>query len=156
MATYFKKKSSWVVGLILGLVLPAFLLPFNHFHSEYSHPHPNQVSAYEHPAHFHSEVLEAYAHFINAHPSDPEQDKKYHQTHSSPNHKKDDVDFFILHSSNIPPLKKIDILKQFDFPVYFETPEVFIPYRVRFEIPTFKLLKTPRIYSSRSPPGISI
>ena len=64
MATYFKKKSHWVVGLILGLVLPAFLLPFNHFHSEYSHPHPNQVAAYEHPAHFHSEVLEAYAHFL--------------------------------------------------------------------------------------------
>ncbi|MFQ5453668.1 MAG: hypothetical protein ACE5D6_05725 [Candidatus Zixiibacteriota bacterium] len=150
MTEFLKKKFLFSTGLIIALVLPAFLLPFYHFHPENSHSHPNQVSAHEHQAHFHSEVLEAYAHLIT-HPSAPEQDKKSHQTHSSPAHDKDDVYCYQI-QKNVPPLKLIFVVKQVDFPVYFEAPIPLFSYPVRLENPTFKSPIIPGTHSSRSPP----
>lgn len=155
MLSFQKKNFRFVAALILGLVLPVFLLPLLHFHPENSRNYSNQVNAYEHEAHFHSEVLEAYAHFINGHPTDPEQDKKYHKTHSSPDHDNDDVESYQV-QKNVPLIKSILVVKYVDFPVYFEAPKTLISYVDRSETPTFTSLEIPRIHSSRSPPSISI
>ncbi|KMP10802.1 hypothetical protein UR09_05185 [Candidatus Nitromaritima sp. SCGC AAA799-A02] len=150
MKGFKKRKFPLIFGLVIGLVLPAFLFPLYHFHPENTHTHPGQLQAHEHQAHFHSEVLEAYAHLF-VHPSDPDQDKRFHQTHSSPDHDKDDVDFYKF-QKNVPPIKSIFVVKHVDSPVYFEAPIPLFSCRVWFEIPTFKSLEFPGTHSSRSPP----
>jgi hypothetical protein len=154
MLSFPKKNFRFIAVLILGLVLPAFLCPFYYFLPENSPNQVSQVNVFEQQTHFHSEVLEAYVHFIS-HPSDPEQDKKYHQTHSSRNHVKDYIDFCGV-QKNFTPLKSTFIVKTIDCPKYFEVPRVLISYRGKSEIPTFTSLKIPRIQSSRSPPLLSI
>lgn len=154
MTSFLKKKFQFVAALVLGLVLPGLLCPFYYFLPENSLNQPKKVNAYEHQPHFHSEIQEAYVHLI-AHPSDPEQDKKFHQAHSSRDHVNDYVDFCNV-QRNVRPIKSILVIKHVDFPVCFEASKPLISYRVKFEIPTFKLLKISRIHPSRSPPYISI
>ena len=156
MARFLKKSIQTIATfLIIGLILPAFLLPLNHFHPENKHTHPGQLQVHEHEAHFHTEVLEAYAHFINAHPSDPELDARFHQTHSTSDHDQDEVDSYAFQDKVIPA-KAIFVLKNFDIPVPFRIPRSFSSHSFAFEVVTFKPLDLFGPSSSRSPPLLHI
>ena len=156
MARFLKKSIQTIATfLIIGLILPAFLLPLNHFHPENKHTHPGQLQVHEHEAHFHSEVLEAYAHYLNAHPSDPELDAPFHQTHSTSNHDKDEVDSFAF-QDNIFPTKAKFVLKNFDISVPIRFPQSYSSHSIAFEVLTFKPLDLFGPPSSRSPPFFHI
>jgi len=151
MTEFLKNKSLFVVGLIIGLVLPAFLLPFYHFHPGNSHTHPGQLKVHDHPAHFHSEVLETYAHLINLHPSNPEEDKRFHQTHSSADHDRDDFESLTFQRI-IPPTKTNFVLKTFAVSIPTETPQLLFLHPVVFDVSKFTSLNLLGPPSSRSPP----
>ena len=152
MARFLNKNfKSIATFLIMGLILPAFLFPLNHFHPENKHTHPGQLQVHEHKAHFHFEVLEAYAHYIKAHPSDPELDAPLHQSHSTSDHDKDDGESHAI-QKNIVPTKAKFVLKNFDISVPFRILQSFSFHSFAFEVVTFKPLYLFGPPSSRSPP----
>jgi hypothetical protein len=156
MARFLKKNFQFIVALwVIGVILPAFLFPLNHFHPENKHTHPGQLQVHEHEAHFHSEVLEVFAHNLNAHPSDPELDAPFHQSHSTSDHDKDDSESHAF-QNNIVPTKAKFVLKNFDIPVSFRISQTFSFHPFAFEVLRFKpqyLFGPP---SSRSPPFLHI
>lgn len=141
--------------LLLGLILPVFLFPLNHFHPENKHTHSGQLKVHEHEAHFHSEVLEAFAHNLNVHPSDPELDAPFHQTHSTSGHDKDEEGSYDF-QKNIAPAKAKLVLQDFDIPVPFRIAQKFSFQSLEFEVLTFKPLYFFGPPSSRSPPFLHI
>lgn len=152
MTTGFLKRYIQTVSvLIAALCLPALIFPFHHFHPESSQTLPGQLTVIGHQAHFHSEVLEAYVHLFNAHPSDPQLDGPFHQTHTSSGHENDDADSFAF-QKNVIPAKISFVVKHFDISVPFEIPlSVFSRLGV-FELLTVIPLNIFGPPSSRSPP----
>jgi len=152
MARYLNKNfQSIATFLIIGLILPTLFFPLNHFHPDNKHTHPGQLQVHEHQAHFHSEVLEALAHNLNAHPSDPELDSPFHQSHSTSDHDKDEVASHTF-QKNIVPTKAKLVLQNFDIPVSFKIPQSFSFHSFAYEVVTFKPLDLFGPPSSRSPP----
>jgi len=156
MARFLKKKfRSIATFLIVGVILPAFLFPLSHFHPENKHTHSGQLQAHEHQAHFHFEVLEAFAHNFNAHPVDPELDAPFHTTHSTSGHDKDEVDSYAF-QDNVIPVKAKFVTKNFDISVPFRIPQSFSSHSLVFEVLTFEPLYLFGPSSSRSPPLLHI
>lgn len=156
MARLSKKNFQFFVAfLVIGLILPAYLFPLNHFHSENKHTHPGQLQVHEHEAHFHSEVLEVFAHNLNAHPADPELDASFHNTHATSEHDKDEVDSFAF-QGNVVPVKAKFALKSFDLSAPFRTPRAFSSDSFTFAVVTFEPLCLFGPPSSRSPPLLHI
>ncbi len=156
MARFLKKNFQFFVAfLVIGLILPAFLFPLNHFHPENKHTHPGQLQVHEHEAHCHSEVLEVFAHSLNAHPADPELDALFHQTHSTSGHDKDEEGSYAF-QKNIVPVKAKFVFQNFDISSPFRIPRSFSSDTFTFAVVTFEPLYLFGPPSSRSPPILHI
>lgn len=81
-----------LLTLVLFLGFNFLLIPFYHFHPEYSHSHNGEVAPHEHAGHVHSAEVESIAHALNLHPADPGLDANHHHPHSSPQHDSDDTE----------------------------------------------------------------
>ncbi len=150
-----KRNIQAVAVLIIGLSLPALLFPFQHFHPDSKHTLPGQLKVIGHQAHFHSEALEAYLHFFKTHPSDPELDEPFHQSHSTSGHERDNIDSYAF-QNNIIPVKISFVLKHFDISVPFEIPQSLFS---RLGVLDFLNIIPLNMFwqpSSRSPPSLHI
>lgn len=152
MITLLKRKIQFIATFLVGLSLPALLFPLHHFHPDNKHTPPGQLHVQEHQAHFHSAVLEAYAHYINAHPSDPELDAPFHQSHSTSGHEQDDAEAYTVQKNVVSTKAKL-LAKVFDFSAPLRISRPLFPYQVTLEVLTFKSLEFFGPLSSRSPPS---
>ena len=157
MMTGFLKRNVRVGAvLITALSLPALLFPLHHFHPDSrKHVLPGQLNVIGHQAHFHSEALEAYAHFFNAHPSDPALDAPLHQSHSASGHEKDDVESYTF-QKDIIPAKNAFVLKYFLISVPMQILQPLLSRPGDFEFAKFIPLNIFGPPSSRSPPAFLI
>lgn len=156
MTTGFLKRNIQTVSvLIAALFLPALLFPLHHFHPESAQTLRGQLKVIGHQAHFHSEALEAYAHFFNDHPSDPQLDGPFHRSHSASGHENDDTESYVLQKNSIP-VKISFVLKHFDITVPFEIPQSLFSRLGAFEFLSDIPLNIFGPPSSRAPPAFLI
>lgn len=94
-------------------------LPSHHYHPETTHSHGEHAKVHKHQGGFHAETLEAYAHMVKGHFSDPELDDHFHHSHSADDHEETDSGNLILlkHAS---PLKEGLVFKQLGYLSPFE------------------------------------
>ena len=110
MTKDFKKKSGFIVALILGWAFQFILIPFYHFHPSDLHSHKGGLQPHKHEGHLYSHELETIAHVLNLHPQDPDLDRNRHHSHSSAEHDADQNEID-LHKAGIQtekPSQKIN------------------------------------------------
>ncbi len=122
-----RKNSGLWKSILLGIIIPFFLLPFIHYHPETAHSHSEDADAHQHQGRYHSATLEAYAHLVNGHFSNHELDDHFHHAHSSEEYDESDSGFFIL-AKYSKPFKQGLTFKQVGHPIRFEisNPLIFI------------------------------
>ncbi|MFQ5672765.1 MAG: hypothetical protein ACE5G9_06705 [Nitrospinales bacterium] len=151
IAKFIKKTPTSVRGLFAALIVPFLLFPFYHFHPYSAHGHPGQLQLHVHQGHFHSEVMEGLAHLARFHPSNPNLDEPFHQSHSLPEHDSDDSEFY-THSTNAPPIKFDFASKQLVNFIFFKIPQPPIFYSSMFEVSVPEALNLFGSRSQRAPP----
>ena len=147
-----KNLSLWKL-ILLGIVIPLFLLPFIHYHPETTHSPFEQVEAHKHQGRYHSATLEAYAHLVNGHFSNHELDDHFHHSHSSEEYDESDSGFFIL-AKYSKPFKQGLTFKQVGHPVRFEISNPLVSVLTGSETISFPLRSSKSPHSSRSPPFV--
>jgi|FLOH01.1.fsa_nt_gi hypothetical protein len=146
-----RKNSSWWKLIFLGIVVPLFLLPFIHYHPETIHRYEELADAHQHQARYHSTTLEAYAHLVGGHFSNPELDDHFHHAHSSETESVDDTDFFIL-AKDSKSFKQGLVVTPGSSHGEFYHALVFVP--LGSETVSFKSRLSRSPYSPRSPPSL--
>ena len=141
--------------ILLGIVIPLFLLPFIHYHPETTHSPFEQVEAHKHQGRYHSATLEAYAHLVNGHFSNHELDDHFHHSHSSEEYDESDSGFFIL-AKYSKPIKQGLTFKQVGHPIRFETSNLLVIVPVDSETVSLQSRFSGNPHSSRSPPTFLI
>jgi hypothetical protein len=139
--------------IILGIIIPLFLLPFVHYHPETEHRHDEAADAHQHQGRYHSATLEAYAHLVNGHFLNDELDNQFHHSHSSENEDENGSAYFVL-NKNLKSFKHGLVFKQDSSHFEFSNPLVFIPIDSEiFSLPSrFKSSPNP----SRAPPVLFV
>jgi hypothetical protein len=152
MPMIFKKnrKNTRLWKLIfLGIIIPLFLLPFIHYHSETEHHFNESAVAHQHQGRYHSVTLEAYVHLINGHFSNGELDNHFHNSHSSKDEEENDSKYIVL-TNNFKSFKQGLVFKQDYAHFEFSNPLVFVPI-VSETLPLPSRFES-RPNSSRAPP----
>ena len=150
-----RKNSGLWKSILLGIIIPFFLLPFIHYHPETAHSHSEDADAHQHQGRYHSATLEAYAHLVNGHFSNHELDDHFHHAHSSEEYDESDSGFFIL-AKYSKPFKQGLTFKQVGHPIRFEISNPLIFILTSSETTSFQPRFNRNTYSSRSPPAFLI
>jgi hypothetical protein len=152
MTFRLKRKKSGLWNLILlGIVIPLFLLPFIHYHPETNHSHNEHANAHQHEGYYHSATLEAYAHLVSGHFSDRELDDHFHHSHSSEDYNENDSDAFTL-AKSLKSVKQDQVFKQIGhfLPVKYSDP--LVSFAIISETENLLLQTGSSPHSSRAPP----
>ena len=150
-----RKNSGLWKSILLGIIIPFFLLPFIHYHPETAHSHSKDADAHQHQGRYHSATLEAYAHLVNGHFSNQELDNHFHHSHSSEENDENDSAFFVL-AKYSKPLKQGLTFQLVGHPIRFETSNLLVSVSVDSEIISFQSRFSGSPHSSRSPPTFLI
>ena len=150
-----RKNSGLWKSILLGIIIPFFLLPFIHYHPETAHSHSEDADAHQHQGRYHSATLEAYAHLVNGHFSNHELDDHFHHAHSSEEYDESDSGFFIL-AKYSKPFKQGLAFKQVGHPIRFEISNPLVFILTSSETVSFQPRFSRNTYSSRSPPAFLI
>lgn len=146
-----RKFSGWWKMIFLAIIIPLFLLPFIHYHPETTHQDDEHASAHKHQGRYHSATLEAYAHLVNGHFSNPELDDHFHHSHSSEEEDANDSDYFIL-AKNSKSFKQGLVFKQ-DVS-HFELSHALVSVPLGSEPPSFQSRLSRSLPPARSPPSL--
>ncbi len=112
--------------VLLGIIIPLFLLPFIHYHPETEHRHDEHAEAHSHQGRYHSAALEAYAHLVNGHFPSHELDGHFHHSHSSEEESDNDSDYFVLAKSS-KSFKQGLVFKENSSHFEYSDPLVYVP-----------------------------
>jgi len=137
--------------ILLGIIIPLFLLPFIHYHPETTHSHDEHTDAHQHQGRYHSTTLEAYAHLVAGHFSNDELDDHFHHAHSSETEGEDDTDFYVL-AKNSKPFKQGLVVTPDSSHFEFSHALVFVPLGSETVSTQSRFSRSP--YSPRSPPSL--
>ncbi len=143
-------KQFWKL-ILLGVIVPFFLLPFIHYHPETTHSHFEQAEVHQHSGRYHSATLEAYAHLVKGHFSDLELDNHFHHSHSSEENTENDSEIFILAKTS-KPLKQGLAFKMIGLPHRLEFSNHTVSVAIDPVGVSFKSQSSGNLHSSRSPP----
>lgn len=141
--------------ILLGIVIPFFVLPFIHYHPETTHSHSEHADTHQHEGRYHSTTLEAYAHLLNGHFSDPELENHFHHSHSSEEQNESDTGFYVL-AKSAKSIKQGLILKHAVNLPRFEVSSFLVSGPIDDETipPHLRFNRNPN--SSRAPPSLFI
>jgi len=152
MTFRWNRKNSGLWKLILlGIIIPFFLLPFIHYHPETAHSHSEDADAHQHQGRYHSATLEAYAHLVNGHFSNHELDDHFHHAHSSEEYDESDSGFFIL-AKYSKSIKQGLTFIQVGHPIRLEISNPLIFILTSSETVFFQPRFSGNPHSSRAPP----
>ena len=127
----------------------------SHYHPETTHSHTDQVEDHQHSGRYHSAALEAYAHLVNGHFSNPELDDHFHHAHSSEETDESDAGYFVL-AKYSKSFKQGLTVKQTGHPIRFEIPNPLVSVLTGSETISFQSRFSGNPHSSRSPPAFRI
>ena len=139
--------------ILLGVIIPFFVLPFIHFHPETAHSHSEDADVHQHPGRYHSATLEAYAHLVNGHFSNHELDDHFHHSNLPEEQDEDDSGFFIL-AKNFKSFKQGLTFNQIGYASHFLIPDTRVTFSSGSEPTFFKSRSSESPHSSRSPPYV--
>ena len=139
--------------ILLGVIIPFFVLPFIHYHPETEHSHSEGADVHQHQGRYHYTTLEAYAHLVNGHFSDHDLDDRFHHSNIPEEQDEDDSGFFIL-AKNSKSFKQGLTFNQFGHASLILIPNTRVAASTGSEPIFFKSRTSESPHSSRSPPHV--